>query len=124
MPYDQAKQAAEHLCGLVGEWYHLETVLAHCFTFVCPDLPLIEHFAIGNVIRDALPPDAITVSGSGTPLRTYLRQSDLAHCLLTFLEGCPGQAYNVGSGEVIRDAALAYLLRDIPAPNKPVHILG
>ena len=123
--YGQAKRAAEHLCALVGEQHGLETVVARCFAFVGPDLPLNVHYAIGNFIRDALTADAITVSGDGTPLRTYLEQSDLAHWLLTLLEhGRPGQAYNVGSDEVISIAALAHLVRDILAPDKPVHILG
>jgi UDP-glucuronate decarboxylase len=123
--YGQAKRAAEHLCALVGEQHGLETVLARCFAFVGPDLPLNVHFAIGNFIRDALTADAITVSGDGTPLRTYLDQSDLAHWLLTLLEhGRPAQAYNVGSDEVISIAALAHLVRDILAPDKPVRILG
>jgi dTDP-glucose 4,6-dehydratase len=58
---------------------------------VGPDLPLDVHFAIGNFIRDALTADAITVSGDGTLLRTYLDQSDLAQLVFTLLEhGCPG----------------------------------
>ena len=123
--YGQAKRAAEHLCALFREQHGLETVIARCFAFVGADLPLNVHFAIGNFIRDALTADAITVSGDGTPLRTYLHQSDLAHWLFTLLEhGSPGQAYNVGSDEVISIAALAHLVRDILAPDKPMHILG
>ena len=123
--YGQGKRAAEHLCALYGEQHGLETVIARCFAFIGPDLPLNVHFAIGNFIRDALTADAITVSGDGTPLRTYLDQSDLAHWLLTLLEyGRPGQAYNVGSDEVISIADLAYLVRDVLAAHKPVHILG
>jgi dTDP-glucose 4,6-dehydratase len=123
--YGQAKRAAEHLCALVGEQHGLETVVARCFSFVGPDLPLNVHFAIGNFIGDALMADTITVSGDGTPLRTYLDQTDLAHWLFTLLEhGRPGQAYNVGSDEVINIAALAHVVRDILAPGKPVHILG
>lgn len=123
--YGQAKRAAEHLCALVAEQHDLETMVARCFAFVGPDLPLNVHFAIGNFIRDALTADAITVFGDGTPLRTYLDQSDLAHWLLTLLEhGRPGQAFNLGSDEVISIAALAHLVRDILAPDKTVHILG
>lgn len=123
--YGQGKRAAEHLCALVGNQHGLETVVARCFAFVGPDLPLDVHFAIGNFIRDALTADALTVSGDGTPLRTYLHQSDLAHWLLTLLEyGRPGQAYNVGSDEVVSIADLAQLVRDILAPDKPVQILG
>jgi UDP-glucuronate decarboxylase len=123
--YGQAKRAAEHLCALVGEQHGLETVVARCFAFVGADLPLNVHFAIGNFIRDALTADAITVSGDGTPLRTYLHQSDLAHWLFTLLErGRSCEAYNVGSDEVISIANLAHLVRDVLAPEKPVHILG
>ena len=123
--YGQAKRAAEHLCALFAEQHGLETVIARCFAFVGPDLPLDVHFAIGNFIRDALTADAITVAGDGTPLRTYLDQSDLAHWIFTLLkQGHPGEAYNVGSDEVISIADLAHLVRDILAPHKPVAILG
>jgi dTDP-glucose 4,6-dehydratase len=123
--YGQAKRAAEHLCALMGEQHGIETVVARCFAFVGPDLPLNVHFAIGNFIRDALTADAITVCGDGSPLRTYLDQTDLAHWLFTLMErGHSGEAYNVGSDYVISIADLAYLVRDVLAPDKPVHILG
>ena len=123
--YGMGKRAAEHLCALFAEQHGLETVIARCFAFVGPDLPLNVHFAIGNFIRDALSAHAISVAGDGTPLRTYLHQADLAHWLLTLLErGRPGEAYNVGSDEVISIADLAHLVRDVLAPEKPVHILG
>jgi UDP-glucuronate decarboxylase len=123
--YGMGKRTAEHLCALYAAAHPIEIVIARCFAFVGPDLPLNSHFAIGNFIRDALTADAITVTGDGTPLRTYLDQSDLAHWLLTLLEhGRSGQAYNVGSDEVISIASLAYLVRDILAPFKSVRISG
>ena len=123
--YGQAKRAAEHLCALFGEQHGLEFVVARCFAFTGPDLPLNVHFAIGNFIRDALTANAITVAGDGAPLRTYLDQSDLAHWLFTLLKkGRSGEAYNVGSDEVISISELACLVRDVLAPEKPVQILG
>lgn len=123
--YGQAKRAAEHLCALCSEANGLESVIARCFTFVGPDLPLKAHFAIGNFIHDALTADTITVASDGTPLRTYLDQTDLAKWLLTLLMcGRSGHAYNVGSNKVISIADLAHLVRDILAPDKPVKILG
>ena len=123
--YGMAKRAAEHLCVLYGQAYGLHTVIARCFAFVGPDLPLDMHFAIGNFIRDALWRDAIMVDGDGAPQRSYLDQQDLAHWLLTLLEhGQSGCAYNVGSDQAIRIADLAYLVRDVVAPGKPIHILG
>jgi dTDP-glucose 4,6-dehydratase len=123
--YSQAKRAAEHLCSLYREAHGLETVIARCFAFVGQDLPLNAHFAIGNFIQDALSSEQITVAGDGTPLRTYLDQSDLAHWLWTLMiEGSDGETYNVGSDRVISIAELAYLVRDLIAQEKSVHILG
>ncbi len=123
--YGLGKRAAEHLCTLYQDAHGLEIVIARCFAFVGSDLPLDVHFAIGNFIRDALTRNAIEVVGDGSPLRTYMDQEDLAHWLLTLLEhGSPGEAYNVGSDEVISIAELAYLVRDLLAPEKPVIIHG
>jgi UDP-glucuronate decarboxylase len=123
--YSQGKRAAEHLCALYRDEYGLETVVARCFAFVGPDLPLDAHFAIGNFIHDAISSDAITVVGDGTPLRTYLDQSDLAQWLWTLLmEGIDGEAYNIGSERKITIADLAHLVRDLIAPTKRIRILG
>jgi len=121
--YGVAKRAAEHLCALYGQSCGLHTVIARCFAFVGPDLPLDVHFAIGNFIRDALWRDQITVASTGTAVRSYLDQQDLAHWLLTILErGQAGQAYNVGSDQAVSIAELAYMVRDIIAPGKQVCI--
>jgi len=122
--YGQGKRVAEHLCALYREAHGLEIIITRCFAFVGRDLPLNVHFAIGNFIRDALTADAITVSGDGTPLRTYLDQRDLAHWLwILLLEGHDGETYNVGSDEVVSIAELAHRVRDLLAPEKPVRIL-
>jgi len=123
--YGVGKLAAEHLCALYADEFGLETIVARCFAFMGPDLPLDVHFAIGNFVRDALWADEIVVRGDGSSLRTYLDQDDLANWLLTLLEkGRPGEAYNVGADEVVSIADLAHLVRDLIAPNKPVRILG
>ena len=123
--YGVGKLAAEHLCALYADEFGLQTVIARCFAFMGRDLPLDVHFAIGNFVRDALWADEIVVKGDGSPLRTYLDQDDLAHWLLTLLQkGRPGEAYNVGSDEVVSIADLAHLVRNLIAPGKSVRILG
>jgi UDP-glucuronate decarboxylase len=119
--YSLGKRSAEHLCSLFGKKYGVEFVVARCFAFVGPDLPKDAHFAIGNFIGDALYSKAISVSGDGSPIRSYLNQRDLAIWLMLLLEkGKHGKAYNVGSNEPISIADLAYLVRDILSPEKPV----
>jgi dTDP-glucose 4,6-dehydratase len=123
--YGVAKRQAEHLCALYGNQYRIETVIARCFAFVGEDLPQDAHFAIGNFIRDALERSEITVNGNGSPIRSYMHQSDLAHWLVTLLQlGKAGNAYNVGSDEAISIADTAHLVRDILAPEKHVYIKG
>jgi dTDP-glucose 4,6-dehydratase len=121
--YGLAKRMAEHLCALFHKKHGLEVVIARCFAFVGRDLPLDVHFAIGNFIRDALWRNAVTVSGDGTAERSYLDQRDLAVWLLTLLEkGQSCRAYNVGSDRAISIADLAYQVRDLISPTKPVLI--
>lgn len=123
--YGVAKRVAEHLCALYSGQHGLETVVARCFAFVGPDLPLDAHFAVGNFIRDALYQAEITVAGNGTPVRSYLHQDDLAGWLMALLErGTSQQAYNVGSDEAISIRELAHLVRDLVAPDKPVRVQG
>jgi UDP-glucuronate decarboxylase len=123
--YSVAKRAAEHLCALYQDAHGVEVVVARCFAFLGQDLPLDVHFAIGNFIRDAIHGNSIKVAGDGTPLRSYLDQDDLAHWLMALLEqGRPGEAYNVGSDEVVTIAELAHVVRDLLAPAKTVEILA
>lgn len=123
--YSIGKRAAEHLCALYAETYNLEVIIARCFSFIGEDLPLVAHFAIGNFIHDALWSDEITVRGDGTPLRSYMAQDDLARWLEVLLvRGLNQRAYNVGSSETISLLDLAYLVRDVIAPGKPVRLLA
>jgi dTDP-glucose 4,6-dehydratase len=104
--YASAKQVAEQLClsGLCDT----DVVIARCFAFVGPRLPLDQHFAIGNFIGSALAEDKIVIQGNGTSWRSWLYMRDLAIWLWTLMiRGKSGHPYNVGSdaGYTIADAA-------------------
>lgn len=121
----QAKRTAEFLCTYYAQKNGWEYSIARCFSFVGPFLPLDIHYAIGNFIGQALFADEIIVQGDGSPVRSYLYMADLVSWLLTLLlNGKNGQIYNVGSDQAISIRELAYLVRDVLSPHKPVKVLG
>ena len=118
-PYGKAKREAERLCAGTSVDY----VTARAFAFLGPHLPLDAHFAAGNFLRDAIRGGPIQVRGDGTALRSYLHPADLVVWLLRILiRGERGQAYNVGSDEVVTTAQLARLIADAVQPKAEVVI--
>ena len=119
--YGKGKLESERLCIESG----IDTVIARCFAFVGPFLPLDIHYAIGNFIRDALEGKDITVTGDGRPYRSYLYAADLMVWLWTILmEGVPGKAYNVGSENAVSIAELAKVISKCVSPNIGYSIIG
>lgn len=117
--YDEGKRMAEHLCVAYSAATSLECVVARCFAFVGPHLPLDQHFAIGNFIRAAMNNEAITIKGDGTPRRSWLYMTDLAVWLWSLLVfGTPNRAYNVGSDEAYTIAEAAHATATTLRPDE------
>jgi dTDP-glucose 4,6-dehydratase len=111
--YGLGKRAAERLCIEAADSGGPPPVIARCFAFAGPHLPLDAHFAFGNFLRDGLAGRRISVAGDGTAVRSYLYGTDLAEWLLTLLvKGEARAAYNVGSDEPVSIADLAAAVGD------------
>lgn len=117
--YAEGKRAAEFLCSVFASQSDMVIPIARCFAFVGPHLPINEHFAIGNFIRDQLAGRQILIQSEGKTQRSYLYASDLTTWLWTILlRGKSGRAYNVGSDNPIAIAELATLISKLSSkPN-------
>ena len=106
--YAEAKRLAENLCASATAAGDVEAVVARCFAFVGPGIPLRAHYAAGNFLADALEARPIAIDGDGRPLRSYLYCADLARwCVALLVRGIPGRAYNVGSPTAVSIRELA-----------------
>ncbi|MDR3734412.1 MAG: NAD(P)-dependent oxidoreductase [Acidobacteriaceae bacterium] len=120
--YGSAKLESEDLCLAQP---NLESVIARCFAFVGPHLPLDAHFAAGNFIRDAMAGTPLHIKGDGTPHRSYLYAGDLMIWLWTLLLRAPaGSVYNVGSEHSVSIAQLARTTAVTLRPGLEVRIDG
>lgn len=116
--YSEAKRLAELSLYLAANNYGVQSVIARCFAFVGPFLPLDRHFAIGNFLSDGLSGRKIRVHGDGTAYRSYLYAADMAAWLWKlFFHGKPLHPYNVGSERAYTLEEVANLVGTICGQN-------
>jgi len=121
----QGKRGAEFLISNYAEKYGFDYVIARCFSFVGPFLPLGLHYAIGNFVFEALHKDIIEIKGDGKPFRSYLDVNDLTVWLLRMMSTkCNHSVYNVGSDQAVSILNLAKKIRNIISPTKEIKIHG
>lgn len=125
--YGEGKRIAEQMCSVLAGESGVRVAIARCFTLLGPHLPLDQHFAIGNFIRDALAGRNISVKGDGSPIRSYVYAADLTIWLWTLLlraDNLPTNPFacNVGSGEEISIADLAAAVTRAVDPALKVEI--
>jgi dTDP-glucose 4,6-dehydratase len=121
--YGEAKRLAEVMVLNEARESGLQTSIARCFALVGPHLPLDGSFAAGNFLADVLARRPITLSGDGTPWRSYLYAADLAQWLWTmFLSAPTGTILNVGSEEAVQLGDLARKIASLGDPPSEVRI--
>lgn len=112
--YGEGKRAAEFLCTLQAQEFGTRVLMARCFAFVGPYLPLDTHFAVGNFMNDVLKGRDIQIGGDGTPYRSYLYGTDLTKWLLKILsDGKSLTPYHVGSESDLSIRELAELVAEV-----------
>lgn len=123
--YGQSKRMMEIMTSVAAQQVGFRALIARCFAFVGPYLPLEANYAIGNFLRDALAGRSVVVGGDGTPLRSYLYAADLAVWLLRILvRGRSGVPYNVGGEQALSIGELAHTVARVAGGNSSVTIKG
>lgn len=121
--YSEGKRTSELMCALFHKTFGFECVIARCWAFCGPHLPLDTHFAIGNFIGDALAGRSINIKGDGTSIRSYLYGADLAIWLWTMLFRAPSLVpINVGSAREVSILELAKTVANILNPNAVIDV--
>ena len=111
--YHEGKRMAEMSLTLAASEGVVEPVIARLFAFFGPYLPLDEHFAIGNFVRDAMASGPIVIKGDGTTVRSYQYPVDMATWLWALAKrGKACRAYNVGSDQAFDLRAVAQRVAD------------
>jgi nucleoside-diphosphate-sugar epimerase len=109
--YGEGKRVSEMLASIASAENLCQTMIARMFTFSGLFLPLDQHFAVGNFVRDSLLRQDILIHHDGKTTRTYLDSEDMAIWLLTILLfGQSNFPYHVGSEKEITIAELAELV--------------
>lgn len=101
-------------------------VIARCFAFVGPRLPLDKHFVIGNFIDDYLHNRTINVKAKNIVYRSYMYSDDLVEWLLTMLtfkKNLNDKIYNVGSDEQIEIHDMANIFNQLSNNPKKIYQL-
>lgn len=119
--YGKGKLLAENLCMESG----INCVIARCFSFVGPHMPVNSHFAVENFIRNCLVRGDIIIKGNGKSRRSYMYSNDLTEWLLQImLIGERSGIYNVGSSHSLSIEELAYLVRECVGTNSDIRIMN
>lgn len=106
--YGHAKRFSEYLIALGNQQQKCRGIVARLFAFSGKFLPLDEHYAIGNFVRDAQTGNRIRVTGDGKVIRSYLDSSDMAIWISRIASnGRTNHMYHVGSEVEISIAELA-----------------
>jgi dTDP-glucose 4,6-dehydratase len=120
--YAIAKRETEFQLNQATEDGYVSGINARLFAFFGPGLPTRSHYAIGNLIDQALFSESLHLRGSGMATRSYLTGNAMAAIVLHVLCGESVGATHVGSshGQTLR--SWGEIVSDVS--GKPLEVLS
>jgi dTDP-glucose 4,6-dehydratase len=123
--YHEGKRVGELMGSIFLADSSIEFISARLFAFLAPFLPLDEHFAAGNFLRNALHGQNVVIKSGGGSIRSYMYSTDLCSTIWALLtRGQSGSAYNVGSSEETNLRELAEKIRSVVESSIGIDIQG
>jgi nucleoside-diphosphate-sugar epimerase len=105
--YSHGKRFAEEDLASAISTYGLNGQALRLYAFAGPGLPLDQHFAAGNFMRDFLDSGNIEIKGNPETRRSYMYPTDLAIHILKALISTKTDQQEIGSSEVVTIRELA-----------------
>ena len=117
-PYSASKAASDHLARAWHDTYNLPVIVTNCSNNYGPFQ--FPEKLIPVVILKALRSEPIPVYGTGSNIRDWLYVEDHAEALLSAVtHGQPGQTYNIGGNNELRNIDLVRTLCGILDELRP-----
>lgn len=108
-PYSASKAAGDLFVGAYHKTYGMETLISHCCN-VCSGRQMIEKL-IPATIQRILNNEPIIVYDAGLQSREWIYVDDaVAAAMAVFEKGVPGEAYNIGSGNEVKNIDLINII--------------
>lgn len=122
-PYSASKASSDHIVRAYYHTYGLPVLITHCsnnYGFYHFPEKLIPLICINILLGKALP-----IYGDGQNIRDWLYVGDHCHALdVVIHQGQPGQTYNIGGNNEVKNIDLAHKLCELMnelAPELPVY---
>ena len=92
-----------------------KVIVARCFTFIGSNVPLDQHFAIGNFYNSVINKKKIQIKSKLNIYRSYMDAKDLVYWLMIMLtqNKLNYDVFNVGSENKIEIEEISKLFKDI-----------
>jgi nucleoside-diphosphate-sugar epimerase len=118
--YLHGKRESEELVAIANREGMIKGVNLRLYAFAGPGISLIDHFAVGNFLNDALQRKPISIKGNPATKRSYLYPTDLVSNILAAENVQVRRTTEIGSTNWVSMENLAVLINKVTG-NKGIH---
>jgi dTDP-glucose 4,6-dehydratase/UDP-glucuronate decarboxylase len=115
--YDESKRLAETLLAIYAEKYGVAGNALRPFNFYGPGQRLDDQRIVPDLMSSVLKGEPITLFSDGRATRSFCYITDaITGLMLVWLEGRPGEPYNIGNEAEVSIGDVARLAADLATP--------